>query len=243
VYGASKTPLSSINFITAHDGYSLRDLVTYQMKHNYENGEMNQDGANQNDNWNCGAEGPTLNAAINHLREKQLRNFFLALFLSQGIPMLLMGDEYGHSRKGNNNPFVQDNEINWFLWNLLPKNKKIFSFVAALIAFRKKHQSLRHDKFLTDKDIQWHGSRPFQPDFGCQSQFIAFMLQGTPQLYVAFNAHNHETRIELPGNTQWEELIYTEKEWDKQNLTEGTSSLVASQIVLAPYSALLARQV
>src|SRR5690606_18241202 len=113
------SPLCSINFITAHDGFSLRDLVTYQQKHNESNGEMNRDGSDQNDNWNCGTEGPTQDLNILELRERQMRNHLLALFLSLGIPMLLMGDEYGHTRLGNNNPYVQDNEINWFLWNEL----------------------------------------------------------------------------------------------------------------------------
>ncbi len=135
IYHESKTPLSSINFITCHDGFCLRDLVTYQHKYNLANGENNQDGNNQNDNWNCGHEGVTDDPKINALREKQMRNFFLALFISQGVPMLLMGDEYGHTRHGNNNPYVLDNEINWFLWD--QENEKIFSFVAALIRFRK----------------------------------------------------------------------------------------------------------
>ncbi len=241
VYHASKTPLSSINFITAHDGYSLRDLVTYQMKHNFENGEMNRDGANENDSWNCGAEGPTINGEIATLREKQLRNFFLALFLSQGIPMLLMGDEYGHSRKGNNNPFVQDNEINWFLWNLKEKNQKIVSFVSSLIAFRKKLPSLRKTHFLTPTDIEWHGTTPHHPDWGEESRHIAFTLQGEPHLYVAFNAHNHSLQMDLPKNNQWRLLLHTQEEWEIHHLQSWEKApFLGETIELPPYTSILA---
>lgn len=233
IYRHSQTPVSSINFITAHDGYSLRDLVTYQMKHNYENGEMNQDGSNQNDNWNCGAEGPTQNTHVLRLREKQMRNFLLALFLSQGIPMILMGDEYGHSRRGNNNPFVQDNEINWFLWNLLEKNQKIFSFVSSLIAFRKQHCILRKNRFLNDKDVEWH-----DPDWSSSSQRIAYTLKGSPPLFVAFNAHNLSKTIHLPAKEKWHLIVYTEKDWDEQ-LFHAPIEL-DREFELAPYSALVA---
>ena len=241
IYGASQTPLSSLNFITAHDGYTLRDLVTYQMKHNYENGEMNRDGANQNDNWNCGAEGPTLNGDIAALREKQMRNFFLALFLSQGIPMLVMGDEYGHSRKGNNNPYVQDNELNWFLWNLLEKNEKIFSFVAALIAFRKNHPGLRRERFLTEKDIQWHGSQPREPDWGASSQFVACTIKGPPDLYAAFNANGHAVSVTLPQG-KWRQVVRTDEDWERHFFSKPEAApMLASHLELPAYSALLAQ--
>ena len=240
IYGASKTPLSSLNFITAHDGYSLRDLVTYQMKHNYENGEMNRDGNNQNDSWNCGAEGPTHDSKIAHLREQQMRNFLLALFLSQGIPMLLMGDEYGHSRHGNNNPYVQDNDLNWFLWNLLEKNEKIFSFVSALIAFRKAHPSFRRAAFLTPSDIDWHGKTPFHPDWSDQSRLVAYSLKSTPPLYIAFNSDFHPITISLPPETRWRELIFTSRDWSEHHLAS-PGPLLASSIELPPYSALLAQ--
>jgi isoamylase len=117
------TPQSGINFITAHDGFCLRDLVTYQNKYNIENGENNRDGSDQNLSWNCGAEGPTQDIEIHELRERQLRNFWITLLVSQGIPMFLMGDEIGHTRKGNNNPYVQDNEINWFDWKIWELNR------------------------------------------------------------------------------------------------------------------------
>jgi isoamylase len=240
IYKDSKSPLSSINFITAHDGYTMRDLVTYQMKHNYENGEMNRDGNNQNDNWNCGAEGPTINADIAALREKQMRNFFLALFLSQGIPMLLMGDEYGHSRRGNNNPFVQDNDLNWFLWQVLQKNEKIFLFVSSLIAFRKKNNSLRHKRFLTPQDIEWHGLIPYHPNWDNSSQFLAFTLLGTPPLYAAFNASGHSVSIELPSRNKWYQIVRTDQDWEAHYFNAlNKAPLVGAQITLPSYTALL----
>jgi isoamylase/glycogen operon protein len=240
VYAESHTPLSSLNFITAHDGYTMRDLVTYQMKHNYENGEMNNDGNNHNDSWNCGAEGPTMNPNIAALREKQIRNFFLALFLSQGIPMLLMGDEYGHSRRGNNNPFVQDNDLNWFLWHVLEKNRKIFHFVSSLIAFRKTHHSLRRKRFLTDQDIQWHGMTPNHPNWSDESRFLAFTLKGTPSLYVAFNAYNHPVNITLPHGAKWRQIVRTDEDWDAHyfHLLE-KAPFIPEQIELPSHTALL----
>jgi isoamylase/glycogen operon protein len=242
LFGDSHTPLSSLNFITAHDGYTLRDLVTYQMKHNYENGEMNQDGNSRNDSWNCGGEGPSLNPQIAAIREQQMRNFLLALFLSQGIPMLLMGDEYGHSRKGNNNPYVQDNEINWFQWNILEKNEKIFSFVSSLIAFRKKHPALRRTQFLSKQDIEWHGPTPQQPDWSGHSRFIAYTLHGPEPLYVAFNAHFHPITIHLPKSSkQWNEVVFTMRDWDQHHFNSD-GPRIDSQIEMPPYSSLVAKE-
>jgi len=193
----STSPLSSVNFIVAHDGFTLRDLVTYQGKHNLANGEENKDGNDQNDNWNCGEEGTTTNPDILALRERQMRNHWLALLLAQGIPMLLMGDEYGHTRFGNNNPYPQDNELNWFLWDNLNKYPEIFDFVAKLIAFRKEHPELRRTKFLKPEEITWHGSKPNKPNFS--SRLIAFSTNTPSKLYCAFNADHQGIDIELPS--------------------------------------------
>jgi isoamylase/glycogen operon protein len=225
-YRSAKTPLASINFITAHDGFSLRDLVTYQDKHNLANGEANLDGNNQNDNWNCGHEGPTDDPDICALRERQMRNFLLALFTSQGIPMLLMGDEYGHTRQGNNNPFVLDNEINWFLWDEWKQNQKIFQFVKKLIQFRKTHPQLRSTRFLTENDITWHTK------WDQQSRLVAFSFKKNP-LFLAFNAHFQPAQIVLPAEL-WRQVVHTEEDWEFHN--EGK---IVSNITLAPYSSFL----
>lgn len=190
LYGIGRTPYCSINFVTSHDGFSLADLVTYNEKHNEVNGEENKDGFDYNDSWNCGHEGHSSNKKIVALRERQIRNFILVLMLSQGVPMLLMGDEYAHTRNGNNNTWCQDNKLNWFLWDKLENRPGFWRFVSSLINFRKTHPLLRKNTFLTDQDITWHGIQENNPDWGNDDKFIAFTLQNPdegPHLYVAFN--------------------------------------------------------
>ena len=122
-------PHASINFVTAHDGFTLHDLVSYNEKHNEANGEDNRDGSNHNLSWNCGVEGPTDDPAINALRERQKRNFLATLLLSQGVPMLLAGDELGRTQRGNNNAYCQDNEIGWLDWTPTPDERALLAFV------------------------------------------------------------------------------------------------------------------
>lgn len=242
IYGPAETPLSSINFITAHDGFSLSDLVSYQSKHNEENGEANRDGSNTNDNWNCGIEGETKDPAILELRERQIRNFLLALFFSQGVPMLLMGDEIGQTRKGNNNPYAQDNEINWFNWNLCKERAARLDFVSSLIAFRKNRSSLHQKKFLTSADIDWHGTTPGQPDWRPGSRFVAFTLKDlNAPLYVAFNASYTEMEVALPSEKKWKEIVNTSLSWDHHSLKDPHGGrLLESTVKMAPYSAIVA---
>ena len=131
-----RKPYASINFITAHDGFTLCDLVSFDGKHNEANLDDNNDGANDNDSWNMGAEGPTDDAAINELRERQTRNFLATLMLSQGVPMLAGGDEVARSQRGNNNCYCQDNELTWYDWNLDPPRRRLRDFTSELIQFR-----------------------------------------------------------------------------------------------------------
>ena len=165
-----RTPYASINFITAHDGFTLRDLVSYDTKHNEANKEDNRDGANDNSSWNCGAEGPTDDPVVNALRARQQRNFLTTLLLSQGIPMLLGGDEFGRTQQGNNNAYCQDSEISWFDWSAVDED--LYSFTAELIALRKAHPVLRRRRFLTGTatngdlpDLAWFRPRR-RPDGG-----------------------------------------------------------------------------
>jgi len=226
IYKASKSPLASVNFITAHDGFCLKDLVTYQNKHNWENGEGNHDGSNQNDNWNCGHEGPSRNEIINAIRERQMRNFLLALFVSQGIPMLLMGDEYGHTRRGNNNPYVQDNDLNWFLWD--KQDPKIVEFVSGLIALRKEHDIFRHTHFLTEKDVEWHSA------WDEQSRFVAYLLKNAPDIFIAFNAKYEAATVTFPpGN--WQIVINTADDWviHKEGPSINKLDMMANSAILA----------
>jgi isoamylase len=158
-----RRPSASINFITCHDGFSLHDLVSYNEKHNEANGENNRDGASDNESWNCGAEGPTDDPAINELRERQKRNFLATLLLSQGVPMMLAGDEISHSQKGNNNCYSQDNELSWLNWEMIPAKQTMLDFVKRLIKIRREQPALHRRRFFHGqpifgrnvKDIYW----------------------------------------------------------------------------------------
>lgn len=213
LYDNGRNPYHSINFITAHDGFSLRDLVSYNDKHNEENGEDNKDGNNWNGTWNCGQEGPTDDPKIKELRERQIRNFFTALLLSVGTPMVLMSDEYGHTSNGNNNPYCQDNQLNYFLWDKLEQDQTLHSFFQELLAFRKKSKFFQRTAFLTDEEVLWHGLLPNQANFGHEVRFIAYSFHDPEEnIYIAFNASFDPAEITLPPppeGKKWKRLIDT----------------------------------
>jgi glycogen operon protein len=152
-----------VNFVTAHDGFTLNDLVSYNERHNEANGEDNRDGASHNRSWNCGAEGPTDDEAVNELRSRQMRNLLATLLLSQGTPMLLAGDEFARTQRGNNNAYCQDNEISWVDWTLADKNIAQVRFVQSLTALRRRYPILRRNRFLSTvvneaigvKEVTW----------------------------------------------------------------------------------------
>jgi isoamylase len=218
---SGRAPATSINFITAHDGFTLADMVSYNDKHNEANGWDNTDGGNDNDSWNCGAEGWTDDPGINALRRRQIRNALAILLVSQGVPMILMGDEMGRSQRGNNNAYCLDNEITWMDWNLLSTNADLFRFTKNCIAFRKAHPVLRNRYHFQNRDyvgsgypdISWHGTRAWYADWSGNA--IAFMLCGkhakegtTPDdyVYVALNMHWESLWFEIPGlppGMQW----------------------------------------
>lgn len=204
-----RAPFTSINFVTSHDGFSLRDLVSYNEKHNLGNGENNRDGSNHNLSRNFGVEGMTEDLEIINVRKRQMRNFHLALMISQGVPLILMGDEYGHTKLGNNNAWCQDNELNWFNWDGLKQNEEFYRFFRKMIEFRNRHALLKKNKFLTTEDVVWHGSLPYHPHFEWLSSFIAFTLidaNSREDLYIAFNAENHSCQVTLPEPP-------TDKQW------------------------------
>ncbi len=149
-----RKPSASINFVVAHDGFTLNDLVSYNEKHNQANGENNQDGANDNYSWNMGAEGPTDDPAIHRAREVQERNLLATLFLSQGVPMLCGGDEIGRTQNGNNNAYCQDNEISWYNWKLDERQRRLLAFTRKLIALRTAHPNLRRRRFFQDREVR-----------------------------------------------------------------------------------------
>ncbi len=161
---SARRPVASVNFVTCHDGFTLADLVSYDHKHNDANGEHNRDGSDDNRSWNCGFEGPTDDREIIALRDRQVRNFLVTLFFSQGIPMVLAGDELGRTQRGNNNSYCQDNEISWVDWDAAAKHSDLLDFVAALSALRKAHPVLRRRRFFSgqaggsvdgQRDIVW----------------------------------------------------------------------------------------
>ncbi len=154
-----RKPFASINFITCHDGFNLQDLVSYNNKHNEANGENNNDGANDNNSWNCGAEGPTDDPAINALREQQKRNLIATLLLSQGVPMLLAGDELSHTQKGNNNTYCQDNELTWLNWELNDQQKDFLQFVRRVTRIWKEHPVFQRRRFFRGKPMRGSGTK------------------------------------------------------------------------------------
>jgi glycogen operon protein len=154
--GDGRRPYASINFVTAHDGFTLRDLVSYNDKHNEPNGEENRDGTDDNRSWNCGVEGDTDDPEVNGLRRSQKRNFLTTLLLSQGVPMLLGGDEMDRTQRGNNNAYCQDNELTWFDWDLDEDQQDLLEFIRRVIALRRDHPVFRRRSFFQGRPI--HGS-------------------------------------------------------------------------------------
>eukprot|EP01105_Mastigella_eilhardi_P022540 TRINITY_DN5558_c0_g1_i5.p2 TRINITY_DN5558_c0_g1~~TRINITY_DN5558_c0_g1_i5.p2 ORF type:complete len:262 (-),score=70.07 TRINITY_DN5558_c0_g1_i5:40-825(-) len=196
------SPRHSINFVTCHDGFSLRDLVSYNTKNNLANGEANRDGIDDNCSWNCGSEGPTTDPEIDRLRQRQMRNFVVALTVSRGTPMLLMGDEYGHTKGGNNNAWCQDGLLNYFDWDAAEEDRDgLARFVSLCLQFRADHTLLCAERFVNEKDIEWHGADGGAPDWSRSSRFVAFTLKDTARsefLYVAFNARWEPADVRVP---------------------------------------------
>jgi isoamylase len=226
---ATRGPTASINFACCHDGFTLMDLVSYNEKHNWNNGENNNDGANDNHSWNCGWEGETDNPDINALRARQIRNVTSILMTSQGIPMILMGDEVGHTQLGNNNMYCHDTETNWLDWSLTEKNADLLRFFQHIIHFRHAHPVLRNRYHLSQQDyvgsgypdISWHGTQAWTADWSENSSVLAFMLCGKharggqaqdDYIYVAMNTHYDALWFnipQLPAGIQWHLSVNT----------------------------------
>ena len=238
------SPYASVNYITCHDGFCLKDLVSYNEKHNLVNGENNQDGSNNNESWNCGHEGETSSKKVQNLRKKQMRNFFLALMVSQGIPMIMMGDEIGLTKFGNNNPWCQDNELNWMLWE--KKDEGLFNFCKFLIHLRKTTPLLQWETRFTDQQIHWHGLSPEEPKWDEEQHFVAFSLHnpsGDPVLYAAFNTSHIYQTLKLPScenDKSWHIVVATQSNPPNDFFEEAnTPSLESETFRIAPYSSLL----
>jgi isoamylase len=220
---ASRGPTASVNFITCHDGFTMMDLVSYDTKHNEANGENNNDGANDNNSWNCGWEGETEDPGIKALRFRQIKNAVALLMVSQGVPMMLMGDEMGNTQNGNNNMYCHDSALSWLDWSLLQKNPNLFTFFQRCIAFRQAHPVFHNRWHLHNQDylgtgypdISWHGMQAWKADWSESSRLLAFLLDGKHALggtatdntiYVVTNTHWEAHTVELPGlseGRQW----------------------------------------
>ncbi|HEX3427093.1 MAG TPA: glycogen debranching protein GlgX [Acidimicrobiales bacterium] len=219
-----EVPSNSVNFITCHDGFTLNDLVSYNGKHNEANGENNRDGSDDNRSWNCGSEGEAQDPEVETLRARQVRNALVMLLLSRGTPMLLGGDEFRRTQHGNNNAYCQDSELSWFDWNLVTRNDDLVRFVSELIAFRKRHRTLRRDAFYTGEanargipEISWHGCRLNEAGWNDPlCRVLAFTLGGAgddPDLHVILNMYDLGLDFEIPQipGQQWSLAVDTAK--------------------------------
>ena len=212
----------SINFVTCHDGFTLNDLVSYNYKHNEENGEDNRDGRDDNRSWNCGFEGPTDDPEVERLRNRQLKNFFSAVLISAGVPMFVMGDEVRRSQRGNNNAYCQDNHTSWLDWNLQYKHAEVLRFVKLLIKQRVM-RGVEHERWhltlsqvLRDVKLAWHGVLLNQPDWSPLSHSIAITAELKNEgllLYIILNTYWEALDFEFPilsnGTKNWRRWIDT----------------------------------
>jgi glycogen operon protein len=246
LYGdASRHPYHSVNFVTCHDGFTLHDLVSYNQKHNEANGENNRDGWDHNVSWNCGHEGPTNDAHVNALRQRQIRNLLTLLLVSQGVPLLLQGDEFGRTQNGNNNAYCQDNETSWVDWSLAEKNAGLLRFTRMMIALRKRFFAVGRDQFVSR--VSWHGTKPGEPDWTGQKRILAFQLRGAPgqpDLCVLSNAHWEWQKFALPphgGQWQWRRLVDTNlpSPDDVVEVKDAVPLRPADQYLAAPRSAVI----
>ncbi|XP_040950200.1 isoamylase 3, chloroplastic isoform X1 [Gossypium hirsutum] len=260
-----RKPYHSVNFVIAHDGFTLRDLVSYNSKHNEANGEGGNDGSNDNFSWNCGFEGETDNVDIIALRFRQMKNFHLALMVSRGVPMMLMGDEYGHTRYGNNNSYGHDTALNNFQWQqvkiyhflnnfdlystclmvlfmlkqLNARKSDHFRFFSEVIHYRQKHRVFSHENFLDRSDVTWHEDNWDNPD----SKFLAFTLhdKGGGEIYLAFNAHDFFVKVSIPPappKRRWFRVVDTNLASPDDFVGEGVPG-IGSTYNVAPYSSIL----
>jgi glycogen operon protein len=264
-----RRPFASVNFVTAHDGFTLNDLVSHNEKHNEANAEENRDGANDNRSWNCGAEGPTNDDKVNALRAKQQRNFLTTLLLSQGVPMISGGDEIGRSQKGNNNAYCQDNELSWFDWENF--DEPLLNFTRNLIALRRKHRIFARRKWFQGrplhgtgvKDIAWftpHAKEMSEEDWKAGfAKSLAVFLNGDAiastdmygdrvtddSFYFIFNAHHEPLQFTLPEASfapNWLKLIDTNESPRRRDRRKGQQEFPAGGKIEVPARSLILLQ-
>lgn len=258
-----RKPFHSINFLTSHDGFTLNDLVSYNGKHNDENGESNRDGSDHNISFNYGFEGPTINPSIENVRNRQIKNMLLSLLVSLGTPMLLMGDEIRRSQGGNNNAYCQDNEISWMNWEYINDHADVFRFVREAIRFRKRHKAFLRPEFLTgtntvyhpSPDVSWFDQTGKMADWTKMDQFLAYNLIGSQasilsdcddnDFYLMFNASSQDITATVcapPAGKAWFRAIDTSRSSPEDILESGNEQLLENQekyVILARSSVVL----
>ena len=240
---SGRNPTASINFITAHDGFTLNDLVSYNYKHNDENGEQNRDGTDDNLSYNNGFEGDCSNPKIEVSRLKKIRNFLIYLFVSQGVPMMLGGDEFRRTQHGNNNAYCQDNELSWIDWSLAEKNSGLVHFTSGLIKLRKKHSIFRRISFFRDMkyergaipEISWYDMNAKVPDWNHAGRFLAFQLNGLEvdnDFYIATNMDIYDLTVTLPtlpNDKKWYRVADTSYDSPDDMAEEGKEEVISAQ--------------
>jgi glycogen operon protein len=247
-----RKPFHSINFITSHDGFTLKDLVSYNGKHNEENGESGRDGSDNNLSYNYGVEGVTTDPVINMIRERQLKNFFTTLLVSLGVPMILGGDEFGRTQNGNNNAYCQDNEISWYDWSLLEKHAGLYRFVKEMIAFRRRHPGFMRHEFFTGRggdyrgipDISWFDEKGLVPNWEKIGYYLALRVDGSKAetladrddngFYIMINADieiQSFVLAEPPSKKEWFRVVDTGLSAPRDILLPGTEERLPSQRV------------
>ncbi len=210
-------PYHGVNFVTCHDGFTLADLVSYENKHNERNGEGNADGNPVNFSWNCGFEGPSPSPEVNRLRRRQMKNLIALLMMSQGVPMILAGDELGRTQHGNNNAWCHDGPLSWIDWGLLERNRDMFRFVRGMIRFRREYPLLRRREFFEDGtgEVLWHGLHPGRPDWSDEARMLGMQLvdeRRRQELLLLAHAAPAGALVELPAcriSRRWTRFVDT----------------------------------
>ena len=241
---SGRNPDASINFVSCHDGFPMNDIVSYNGKHNDENGEDNRDGSDDNNCYNHGYEGVTVNPKIEALRLKKLKNFMVCLMVSQGVPMFAAGDEFRRTQMGNNNAYCQDNEISWVNWNLEKRNQELFNFTRKAIQLRKLHPVFRRKKFFSGSkaEIEWYDVDGKNPDWSNMKRFLGFKLVGSSvfdkngkpdnDFYVAGNTDIYDVTITLPTlskGKRWYYVADSSVDGEEGFVEPGTETLLQEQ--------------
>jgi glycogen operon protein len=240
-----RDPNRSVNFITCHDGFTLNDLVSYDYKHNEANGGSNRDGTDANHSWNCGVEGTSNDPAVERLRQQQIKNLLTLLFVAQGTPMLLMGDELRRTQQGNNNAYCQDNELGWMDWSALKRQAGLLRFVTGLIRFTQTHELFRQESPWLPPDgahrplLTWHGVHLNQPDWSADSHSLAFSLHLDGRqnvIHILLNAYWEPLAFDLPRlprGRHWYRIIDTARPAPDDSVEPDRAPRVAEESYLA----------